>query len=132
MSNTDTEMDFAGTLRRQRDQPPEPQPEPQPEPVAMRSLSAVGQTFIQQVEKLQSERDRLANELNAANARIEQFEIAQNDLRSQLETARLELKQQTEITGAERAERIRLGVAIEQTIGTLRGHLTQPDQPERT
>lgn len=129
MANTD--MDFAGEHRRQRN--PQPvelpiAPEMPAEHVPARSISASGAVFFQQVEKLQTERDDLARGLNEANARIEQFQIAQNDLRSQLETARLELKEANDKIATETTERIRLSVAIEQTIGTLTSHLAQPGQ----
>lgn len=127
-------MDFAGEHRRQRAKPGNgtdafipPEPET-PDPVPPRNIAGVGKTFFEMVQSLQDERDSLARDLNTANARIEQFQIAQNDLRSQLETARLELKEANDKIATENAERIRYSVAIEQAIITFRSLLSQPEQ----
>lgn len=129
LNNESTDLDFAGEHRRQRAIPQDAfiPPEPETPEVPARNVAAVGKTFFEMVEGLQNERNTLAKDLNTANARIEQFQIAQNELRSQLETARLEAKEAMDKLSAETLERIRLGVAVEQTIQTLTSHLKQPD-----
>ncbi len=126
----DPDMNFADEVRRQRaDKLGPPERAAEAEPVAPRSLTASGQSFIAQVELCQQERDQYRHERDAANARIEQFQIAITDLQSQLETARLETRQANDTLAGERAERVRYGVAIEQAIDAFR-NIISPKKTE--
>ena len=97
-----------------------------PPPEKSNDIAGAGLVFFEQVKALQGDRDRMANELNAANARIEQFQSTVTDLKSRLETSDILLGQARETIDQERAERIRLAAVIEHSVTALSAAVAQP------